>query len=126
MPEQRNNVRQKSLLRGIVYLDDGPCAVECSIRDISETGARLKFALPLLGAIESLELHIPLKAQRYRGTVAWQRSDELGVAFTFEHATTGTPDDENARIARVEAELAALKQVVRRLQRELSKGPDVA
>jgi hypothetical protein len=126
MLEQRNSIRQKSLLRGLVYLDNSPCAVECSIRDISETGARLKFVVPPLGAVESLELQIPLKAQRHRCTVAWQRGDELGVAFAFENGAPSVSGDENARIARLEVELAALKQVVRRLQREMGKAADLA
>lgn len=120
MSEKRQNVRQKSLLRGIVYFDGSPCATECVVRDISDMGARIKFAARPAGATELFELQVPLKSIRHCCRVVWESGDEFGVSFEAEPAASGdaVPLTVTERMTRLEAELAALKHLVRRLQRE--------
>jgi hypothetical protein len=111
-------VRQKSLLRGIVYFDNNPVAAECVVRDISETGARIHFSEPPASTPEALELQIPIKGQRHRCRVVWHSPLECGLAFV----DVSVPGDSHMpvaeRMARLEAELHSLKQIVRALQRE--------
>jgi hypothetical protein len=40
MPRERNSIRQKNLLRGIVYFEMSPFASECTVCDLSGSGAR--------------------------------------------------------------------------------------
>ena len=80
MVEKRGKPRRKSLLHGFVYFDDNPCAVECVVREISEAGARLKFDMAL-AAVDSFELDIPIRGQKLRAEVKWQRDNEIGVVF---------------------------------------------
>jgi hypothetical protein len=70
MKEQRQAPRQKSFLRGFVYFGNSPSAVDCLVRDISDTGARLKFSGGFPAA-DIIDLHIPIKGHPSRqGPVA--------------------------------------------------------
>ncbi len=77
----------------------------------------------------SAELHIPVKGQTLRGKVKWREADEIGIAFVSDAGVEAPPasDDELAiRVARLEGEIAALKQMVKRLQRATASITDAA
>ena len=117
MSEHRHSVRQKSLLRGIVYFDNNPFAAECLVRDVSEAGARIQFAEPPALTTDTIELQIPAKAQKHRCRIVWHTHCEMGLAFAdvvLAHDDAPMAD----RMTRLEAELQSLKQIVRTLQRE--------
>jgi hypothetical protein len=44
MGERRKATRQKSFLRGCIYFNNRRSAIDCLIRDISASGARLIFS----------------------------------------------------------------------------------
>lgn len=136
MTEQRKAPRQKSLLRGYVYFGNSPNAVECIVRDISEIGARLKFQYPP-AAVEVLDLHIPVKGQKPHANVRWQQNDEIGVVFASVSALAAPPSSTVAapqppeaelakRVYRLEAEIVALQQLVKRLQQKIGSKADAA
>lgn len=128
MAERRQASRQKSFLRGLVYLGNSPSAVSCLVRDLSDTGARLTFAEPV-AATELLELHIPVKGQTLRGKVKWREADEIGIAFVSDTGaeTPSAGDDQLAvRVARLECEIVALKQLIKRLQKATASITDAA
>jgi PilZ domain len=128
MAERRQASRQKSFLRGLVYPGNSPSAVSCLVRDLSDTGARLIFSAPI-AATELLELHIPVKGQRLHGKVKWREGNEIGIAFVGENAVEAPPvgDGELAmRVVRLEGEIAALKQMIKRLQKATSNITDAA
>ena len=120
MKEPRQATRQKSFLRGFVYFGNSPSAVDCLVRDISDTGARLKFS-GSFPAADIIDLHIPLKGQTLRAKVQWREADEIGIAFVSSAASgNAEPHDGelSGRVARLEAEIAALKQMIKRLQKD--------
>lgn len=121
MSDQRLSSRQRSLLRGVVYFAGNPCAVDCLVRDLSATGARIEFAGSSAVVTNSLELQIPLKAQRHHCRVVWRAGREIGVAFA-EASITVPPQAVAERIDRLEAEIAELKAMILRLQR--NEGPE--
>ena len=128
MSERRQAPRQKSFLRGLAYLGNSPSAVNCLVRDISDTGARLTFTEPV-AATETLELHIPVKGQTLHAKVKWREPGEIGIAFVSDAGVEAQPasDDElTARVARLEGEIAALKQMIKRLQRSAPGMTDAA
>jgi PilZ domain len=131
MVEKRGKPRRKSLLHGFVYFDDNPCAVECVVREISDAGARLKFDMAL-APVNSFELDIPIRGQKLRAEVKWQRDHEIGVVFAERSeesvaAAAQTSSDELAtRVLRLESEIAALRRLVRRLQQQLNSKSDAA
>ncbi len=132
MVEKRGKPRRKSLLHGFVYFDDNPCAVECVVREISEAGARLKFDMAL-AAVDSFELDIPMRGQKLRAEVKWQRDNEIGVVFaeaSAESVAAAAPhashEELGLRVLRLETEIAALQRLVRRLQQKLNSKSDAA
>lgn len=116
MTDHRQSTRQKSFLRGIVYFDNNPCAIECVLRDISDKGSRAKFVDLPPTAADWLDLQIPIKGQQHRCRIVWRSENELGLAFT-DAAAPESPEAIAERMARLEAEIDALKRVVRSLQK---------
>jgi hypothetical protein len=117
MPRERNSIRQRSLLRGVVYFEKNPFASECVVRDLSDNGARLEFSSPPLAAAERLELQIPVKGERHRCRIVWRSEMEIGIAFA-DAPTACEVESMAERMKRLEAEIASLKQIVRSLQRQ--------
>lgn len=118
--ESRSAPRQKTLLRGFAYFANSTSAFDCVIRDISETGARLKFAAITPDHADVLELHIPVRGQIFCAQVKWSAGDEIGVAFPVTRAVSKSPTTDNdifARVNRLETEIDLLKQQVRRMQK---------
>lgn len=114
MSERRRSNRQKSLYRGVVYFDDSPIASECTIRDISETGARLKFSTPLMADINKFQLEVPLKGLKFKCDIVWRADTEVGVSFI----SANLPDEKQdgsaieRRVNELETNLAELKHLV--------------
>jgi|SoiMetStandDraft_2_1073263.scaffolds.fasta_scaffold429886_2 hypothetical protein len=79
--EHRRRRRQKQLKSGIIVLNDRRSTLACTIRDISETGARLK-----LGSVVNLPPAFELIFVNERKIVpvqkCWHSHPECGVEFT--------------------------------------------
>jgi PilZ domain len=132
MVEKRSKPRRKSLLHGFVYFDDNPCAVECVVHEVSDAGARLKFD-KALAPVDSFELDIPLRGQKLRAEVKWQRDGEIGVVFAEASAESAAAaalqasrDELGMRVMRLETDIAALRRLVRRLQQQLNSKTEAA
>ena len=83
--EKRRASRQKTFLRAFVRLD-GDATLDCFVRDISDTGARLRFKNPpSIGG--RVELNIPTKGQVLPSNVAWIDNCEVGIAFDIAFST---------------------------------------
>jgi hypothetical protein len=78
--DQRKSPRQRSRFQSFVRVLKGDAYIDCVVRDISETGARLGFSSPL--SIDSdVELHIPAKGEIIQANVVWVEDCECGVSF---------------------------------------------
>jgi hypothetical protein len=101
--------------------------VDCLIRDISPYGARLIFS-DAVTTPDVLELYIPQKEQTLRVHIIWRHGQEVGVAFAQHlHVEASTEAGDLAeRVSRLEAELATLKRVLRRLKADTGPEFDVA
>ena len=120
MSERRIATRQKSFLRGCVYFNNRRSAVDCLIRDISDTGARLIFS-STIALPDIADLYIPQKEQTLRIHIQWRHGDEVGVAFNEsgrapEPSVPSESGDLGERVQKLEAEVLALRRIVRRLQ----------
>jgi uncharacterized protein YceH (UPF0502 family) len=123
MSERRTSTRQKSFLRGSIQFNNRRTVIDCLVRDISATGARLIFS-DSVSVPDVVELYIPQKEQTLRAHVQWRRGDEVGVAFA-KGAQAPAPaqpaDGELAeRVEKLEAEIAALKKMFKRLKAEVA------
>jgi hypothetical protein len=78
MAESRNAPRTAAKQRGIAVLGGTRSEVNCTIRDLSATGARLSFMNP---TILPRQFHLRWDDQDQRVTVMWQGGLLAGVRF---------------------------------------------
>jgi hypothetical protein len=118
MMEKRKTPRERMFLRGFVRLGDQNYSTACVVRDISEAGARLRFKFPISFA-GNVELHIPERQRIFQASVVWTENYEVGLSFrapvrAVDPIPTADPGDAELsdRLARLEAEITALKQML--------------
>ena len=76
---QRTNIRRKTIFGGVIYEDNGR-STECSVSDISETGAKIRANISLEIGVE-IDLKINKFNDLRRCSVAWTRESEVGLNF---------------------------------------------
>jgi hypothetical protein len=126
--ERRKTARQKSFLRGAAQFNNRRSVVDCLIRDISPYGARLIFS-DAASIPDVLELHIPQKEMTLRSHIIWRHGKEVGVAFaqTLQMEPAQKPAGELAeRVAKLEAEIAGLKRLLRKIKSDVGADFDAA
>jgi len=126
--ERRRATRQKSFLRGCIYFNNRRSALDCLIRDISATGARLIFS-DTVTIPDIVDLYIPQKERTLRAHVHWRHGDEVGVAFA--NAAQGSHQPAHVaelaeRVQKLESEIAAMRKLLKRLKAEIESGADEA
>jgi uncharacterized small protein (DUF1192 family) len=122
MSERRSSKRSKSFLRGFVYVSRKQGALSCLIRDLSEKGARIIFS-DTVTLPDVFDLYIPQRDQTLRAKVRWRHGDEIGLAFVgaeqSHSADTKLSETEMVqRVAMLEAEIASLRSVLKKLKRD--------
>lgn len=120
MGERRGSRRSKSFLRGFVYVSRKRGALACLVRDLSEKGARIVFS-DTVTLPDLVELYIPQREQTLHARVEWRRNDEIGLGFTATARTAEAPPsatEVGQRVAMLEAEIASLRVLLKRLKAE--------
>lgn len=126
MSEHRREARQRVFLKGRIMYNNGASSLDCLVRDLSATGARLAMSetttLP-----EAFDLYIAQKDKTYRATLRWRREDGVGVTFPAEvgraaPVAVAAPADAAGidasvtmllrRVSELEAENAALRRLL--------------
>lgn len=130
MDERRRAARHKSFLRGCIQFNNGRNTADCLIRDISLYGARVTFS-DAITTPDVVDIYIPQKEQTYRCHVIWRHGSELGVEFAQAAAAAPVdhpvdPADVVGRIERLEAEIAAMRKMLKRLKADAGPDADVA
>jgi PilZ domain len=124
MKDRRTASRQRSFLQGRIFYNNRRSSVDCLIRDISDTGAKLKFSESIT-VPEAMELYIPNKDEFRRARVQWRFGGEMGIAFGEEgEAPVFAPapsSDVAARMQKLETEIALLKRLVNELRSDIRK-----
>ena len=82
--ERRPKGRKRVLLTGIVAYGNGAHSFHCTIRNLSETGARLAVGNNALFPSDFYLINIRDRIA-YEATVVWNKGSEIGV--TFKQAT---------------------------------------
>ncbi len=128
MEDRRISTRQKSFLQGRIYFNNRRSSIDCLIRDISETGAKLVFS-DAVAIPDIIELYIPNKDETHRARVLRRIGVEVGVAFESEGSTSLVPDaapaDLPERVQKLESEFAKLQRKLNELQIAFSKSQGV-
>jgi len=121
-------VRQRTFLKGTLYYDNRQASIDCVIRDLSDSGARLMFEHAAI-VPDNVELFIPQKQQTLQACVRRRGLKEIGIEFAAARATeaTGSDGDLQQRVEMLETEITALKRMVTKLKaKELLQDADAA
>ncbi len=86
MDEHRGVPRRRAFKGAQIIFNGGASAIDCTLSDISLTGARLKVVTPV-GVPDRFTLLILADGVRHECRVAWKRANDIGVSFM-----TGLPD----------------------------------
>ena len=122
----------RTFLKGRILFNGGSSSMDCLIRDMSASGARLELSetatLP-----EVFDLYIQNKDTKFRSTMRWRRGGSIGVIFDDAVAKPApevakpvpepaAPDPSLSmlvrRIAELEAENAALRSLLATMSRD--------
>jgi len=121
--------RQRTFLKGTIYYDNHRASIDCVIRDMSDSGARLSLDHPAT-VPDDIELFIPHKQQTLRARVQRRVPNELGIAFEIDRSLDprrASDTELQQRVEMLEAEIAALKRLVAKLKAKvLPQDLDVA
>jgi PilZ domain len=116
--EPKIATRQRTFLKGTLYFDNRRASIECVVRDISNSGARLTFDHPA-NVPDNVELFIPNKQQPLRARVQRRAPNEIGIAFEVARSLEprrASDAELQERVETLEAEIAALKRLVAKLK----------
>ncbi len=73
-------VRSRTILGARALFNDGRSSLDCYIRNLSATGARLNFE-STLGLPDTFVLEIPSRGQLLTVAVRWRKDAAVGVEF---------------------------------------------
>jgi hypothetical protein len=97
---QRKAPRKRTLLGGKVVYGDGQHVLDCTIRDLSETGA--KIAIAKGAVIPTRVFLIDRRAPiAYEATVSWIKAPDFGLTFLKTHSLKGEVPPELDYLKRV-------------------------
>ncbi|KMO34423.1 pilus assembly protein PilZ [Methylobacterium tarhaniae] len=118
MSELRRETRLRTFLKGRIIFNNGNSSMDCLVRDLSPSGARLMLSqtatLP-----DGFDLLIPAKDRSHKATLRWRKADSIGVTFADEAArpASSTADPAPAallaRIHELETENATLRRLLK-------------
>jgi hypothetical protein len=78
MSERRIAPRQRTLKAGTIVYNNSSSVFDCTVRNLSKSGACLMVASPR-GVPEEFDLL--MEGARHHCTVSWRRADRIGVKF---------------------------------------------
>jgi hypothetical protein len=82
MTEKRKEQRSRTLFSAKILLPGRHAVIDCVVRDLSASGARIKVDEVAIVPVEfDLVIAAPSGERRQRCRVIWRRPTEIGVAF---------------------------------------------
>ncbi len=78
--EKRAAPRQRTLKGARIVINNGFSSFQCTVRNLSAAGARLKVA-SIIGIPDQFDLVMD-DGRRFPCSVVWRTAEEFGVAFT--------------------------------------------
>jgi len=106
VPEAKRSERARSLLGAKIIFNNRMSIIDCVVKNISSSGAKLALASSLAVPGE-FELHVPQKGFTCNARKVWQDNEGIGVEF-------GQPVESNS------AENARLREYIRVLTNRLA------
>ncbi len=123
MVEARQGDRVRALLRARIIFNNRNSTIDCTIRNISPTGAKIALGNTTSVPAE-FDLEVPQRARTYRAQIVWRDAEALGVRFIEGEPATESAD---TSLERLKKENRHLKAVVAMLTKRLEDlGQDVS
>lgn len=126
--EKRANDRIRSFLRAQIIFNNRMTTIECIIKNISATGARVALDETLAVPTE-FDIYIPTRNRSHRARLVWRDKDSIGIDFLEEtqEPAPGLPPAQPEssgpvdvmRLRELEDQNAQLKARIRRLNQKL-------
>ncbi|TAL77011.1 MAG: PilZ domain-containing protein [Beijerinckiaceae bacterium] len=126
--EKRANDRIRSFLRAQIIFNNRMTTIECIIKNISATGARVALDETLAVPTE-FDIYIPTRNRSHRARLVWRDKESIGVDFLEETQETASglppaqPESSGpvdaTRLRELEDQNAQLKARIRRLNQKL-------
>jgi hypothetical protein len=114
--------RMRSFRKGKAIFNNRQSTLDCLVRDISSTGARLEVSNAVL-LPELFDLYVAQKDVTYRVRITWRAEGEIGVEFEHAHAQAqaapAAKEDLASRLHDLEVELAAQRILIAQVRLEL-------
>ncbi len=85
--EHRRTRRRRTLLDGRVVFNNRYSVIECTVRDLSVSGAKVTFEHPT-PLPPTVELEVPKTGQNFRADVIWSDGRSHGLMFVHEPGHT--------------------------------------
>ena len=106
MDEHRASRRRRVLLGAKLVYADGAISVDCALRDLSSSGARitLKAEQALPNELFLLDLR---EGVAYEATVVWRRVPDVGLAFRGSHPLRTAASPKLHRLRQIWVDAAA-------------------
>jgi hypothetical protein len=121
MSDKRTTTRQRSFLKGRVLFNGGQSSLECLIRDISASGARLELSASVT-LPDRFDLYLPHRDETSKVQIQWRRDNQLGVAFEQADAPPAAPpqaQDVASRVRQLEMEVELMRMLLAQMKFEL-------
>jgi hypothetical protein len=116
--EKRSAPRTRSFLKGKAIFNNRQSTLDCLVRDISASGARLEVSNAVL-LPDSFDLYVAQKDSTSRARITWRRDGEIGVEFEHPQAAAAPPQDLSSRVQRLEVDVALQQMLIAQLRAEL-------
>nr|WP_281411558.1 PilZ domain-containing protein [Enterovirga sp. DB1703] len=112
--------RLRTLLMARAEFNGGATTVDCTVRDLSESGARLQ--VPGSAVLPPrFVLFVPKHGRRYDAEIRWQRDGFIGIEFVRDEAEAQGGHQEGERVAKLEAEVARLRRLIEAIRADPSQ-----
>jgi hypothetical protein len=121
MSDKRTSPRLRSFLKGRVIFNGGQSSLDCLIRDMSSTGARLELSASVT-LPDRFDLYLAHRDETCRAHLQWRRGGQIGVAFDQVEAVPEmptAPQDVAARVEQLEAEVGLMRLLLAQMKSEL-------
>src|SRR5918997_3066146 len=121
MSDKRSTPRLRSFLKGRVLFNGGQNSLDCLIRDISSSGARLELSASVT-LPDRFDLYLPHRDETCKVQIQWRRDNQLGIAFEQVEAPPAAPpqpQDVASRVRQLETEVELMRMLLAQMKSEL-------
>jgi hypothetical protein len=108
MTEKRREPRKRTFLKGRIVFNSGSSSMECLVRDMSASGARIALDETML-LPEHFTLEIPQKDRTFTAALRWRHEDGVGVLLDADAEVRDDLARLRRRVAELETENRALR-----------------